>query len=81
MQHVAVLERTRKKVLWNHIRYKIRCVTNMNMSQIACTKWHNTNKMAEFTNDFNKVFGNIDYWFRINVLSLNLERNIFTILD
>ena len=51
------------------------------MSQIACTKWHNTNKMAEFTNDFNKVFGNIDYWFRINVLSLNLERNIFTNLD
>ena len=51
------------------------------MSQIACTKWHNTNKMAEFTNDFYKVFGNIDYWFRINVLSLNLERNIFTILD
>lgn len=44
------------------------------MSQITCTKWHNTNKMAEFKNDINKVFGNISDWFRINVLSLNLEK-------
>ena len=40
----------------------------MNMSQITCTKWHNTNKMAEFTNNINKVFGNIDGWFRITIL-------------
>lgn len=50
------------------------------MSQITCTKWHNTNKMAEFTNDFNKVFGNIDDWFRINVLSLNLKKKILQFL-
>ena len=51
------------------------------MSQITCTKWHNTHKMAEFKNDINKVFGNTGDWFRINVLSLHLEKNIFTILD
>jgi len=41
----------------------------MNMSQITYTKWHNTNTMAAFTSNINKVFGNIDGWFRINVLS------------
>ena len=49
----------------------------MNMSQITCTKWHNTNKMAEFTNDVNEVLGVIDDWFRIIILPLNLKKNIY----
>jgi hypothetical protein len=39
------------------MRYKYEYVENRN----------NTNKMAEVTNDSNKVFGNIDDYFRINV--------------
>lgn len=50
------------------------------MLQITCTKWHNTNKMAEFTNNINKIFGNIDGWFRINILSYNMEKTYLQFL-
>lgn len=50
------------------------------MSQIICTKWHNTNKMAEYTNDINKEFGNIDDWFRINVFTKFGKKHIYNFL-
>jgi hypothetical protein len=54
----------------------------MKMSQITCTKWHNTNKMAEFTNDFNKyseiLMTGLELMF---IIKFGKKKNIFTILD
>jgi len=36
---------------------------------------------TDFTNDINKVIGNINDWFIINFISLNSDKTLFTILD
>jgi hypothetical protein len=33
--------------------------------------------LAEFINDINKVFGNINDWFKINLLSLNFDKTYY----